>query len=109
MRTPIIAGNWKMYKTPAESVAFAQELIPRLTAFSTVERVICPTFLALVGVGVALQNTALKLGAQNTHWEDQGCVHHADFPGDVGGLGRICDHRAFRGAAVSRGNRRNHQ
>ena len=50
MRTPIIAGNWKMHKTVAESVAFVRELAPRLAPFIGVERVVCPTFVALASV-----------------------------------------------------------
>ncbi len=71
-RTPIIAGNWKMYKSVQESVAFAQELAPRLSAYTTVERVVCPTFLALTAVAEALKGTAIGVGAQDAHWEAQG-------------------------------------
>lgn len=72
MRTPIIAGNWKMYKTASESEAFARELAPRLAAFTSVERVVCPTFVALDGVAKALKGTGVEVGAQGVHWEDQG-------------------------------------
>lgn len=72
MRIPIIAGNWKMYKNAAESVAFANELAPRLAAFSSVERVVCPTFLAIGGVAEALRETPVKVGAQNCHYKNEG-------------------------------------
>jgi triosephosphate isomerase (TIM) len=72
MRTPIIAGNWKMHKGVAESVDFAQALIPKLEPFTSVERVVCPTFLALAGVAEALKDTGIGVGAQNAHWEAQG-------------------------------------
>lgn len=72
MRTPIIAGNWKMHKTSAESVAFAQELIPQLAGVEAVECVIAPTFLSLVAVADAVKGTNLKVSAQNAHWESQG-------------------------------------
>jgi len=72
MRTPIIAGNWKMFKTVSEAVAFVQELAPRLESFSTVEKIVCPPFIALVPVAEALRGTAIKVGAQNMHWEKQG-------------------------------------
>lgn len=72
MRVPIIAGNWKMNKTLAESIDFVKALAPRLAPFSTVERVVCPTFVALAGVAEALRETPIKVGAQNMHWEDKG-------------------------------------
>ncbi len=71
-RTPIIAGNWKMHKRVQESVTFAQELAPRLAACPTVERVVCPTFLALAAVAEALAGTDIGVGAQDAHWEAQG-------------------------------------
>jgi triosephosphate isomerase len=71
-RTPIIAGNWKMYKNVQEAAAFAQELAPRLAAYTTVERVVCPTFLALTAVADALKGTDIGVGAQDAHWEAQG-------------------------------------
>lgn len=71
-RTPIIAGNWKMYKTVQEAVAFVQELAPRLAAYRTVERVVCPTFLALTIVADCLKGTDIGVGAQDAHWEAQG-------------------------------------
>ena len=72
MRTSIIAGNWKMHKTVSESVDFANELAPRLAAFESVERVVCPTFLALAAVAQALKGTQIGVGAQDAHWEAQG-------------------------------------
>ncbi|MBE2270349.1 MAG: triose-phosphate isomerase [Anaerolinea sp.] len=65
MRQPIIAGNWKMYKTVQESVDFVRQLLPRIEPFGSVERVVCPTFLAVYPVAEALRGTALKVGAQN--------------------------------------------
>jgi triosephosphate isomerase len=72
MRTPVIAGNWKMYKTLAESVDFVRELAPKLAPFTNVERIVCPTFLALAAVAEALKGTAIHVGAQSAHWETQG-------------------------------------
>ena len=60
MRTPIIAGNWKMFKTVQESVDFVKELAPRLAPFDGVEMVVCPTFVALVGVADALKGTGVR-------------------------------------------------
>ncbi|MBN1963143.1 MAG: triose-phosphate isomerase [Anaerolineae bacterium] len=72
MRTPIIAGNWKMYKTPAEAEAFVRELAPQIAGFSTVERVVCPPYLAIPAVAAALAGTPVKVGAQDVHFEDEG-------------------------------------
>ncbi|HLY26888.1 MAG TPA: triose-phosphate isomerase, partial [Aggregatilineales bacterium] len=72
MRTPIVAGNWKMYKTPAEAVSFVQALRPALEPFSGAERVVCPPFIAIPGVKQALEGSPIKVGAQNMHWETQG-------------------------------------
>src|SRR5258708_4755944 len=72
MSLPIIAGNWKMYKTPDEAAAFAQALIPALSALDGVERVVCPPFVDIPGVKKALEGSPIKVGAQNVHWEAQG-------------------------------------
>ncbi|MEP6988414.1 MAG: triose-phosphate isomerase, partial [Chloroflexota bacterium] len=72
MRKPIIAGNWKMFKTVAESFSFACELAPRLAPFTGVDRVVCPTYVALVSVSDALKGTDIRVGAQSVHWEAQG-------------------------------------
>src|SRR5687768_1683747 len=71
-RTPIIAGNWKMFKTLAESVSFVEELAPQLAPFSGVERVVCPNFVALASVAEALSGTEVKVGAQQVHWKTEG-------------------------------------
>jgi triosephosphate isomerase (TIM) len=86
MRTPIIAGNWKMYKTIAEAEAFARELAPRLAPFTAAERVVCPPFVALPAVANALRGTDLKVGAQNAHWEDQGAYTSQIAPAMLQGL-----------------------
>jgi triosephosphate isomerase len=72
MRHPIIAGNWKMYKTLAEAISFVKELAPALAPFNAVERVVCPPFIALGGVSEALAGTGVAVGAQSVHWEAQG-------------------------------------
>ncbi len=72
MRTKIIAGNWKMNKTPAEAVALAQALIAEIGSVSGVERVIVPPFVALAGVAPVLAGSGIGLGAQNLHWADSG-------------------------------------
>lgn len=86
VRKPIIAGNWKMFKTHAESVAFVTELAPHLAPYTTVERVVCPTFVALVGVSGVLAGTGISVGAQNVHWEAQGAFTSQIAPPMLQGL-----------------------
>ncbi|MCC7354295.1 MAG: triose-phosphate isomerase [Anaerolineae bacterium] len=81
MRTPIIAGNWKMNKTIAEATALAQELRAGLAGLAGVEKVLCPAFPALAAVGDAIRSTDIGLGAQNRHWEEKGA-----FTGEVSPL-----------------------
>lgn len=78
MRKPIIAGNWKMHKTVTEAVALVKELSQLTADVKDTEVVICPPFTALFVIKEALSGTAIKLGAQNMHWEKQGA-----FTGEV--------------------------
>jgi triosephosphate isomerase len=77
-RKKLIAGNWKMNKTPADGVALAKELVAAAGKQADVEVVVCPPFTALDGVGKALEGSLLKLGAQNMHFEASGA-----FTGEV--------------------------
>ncbi|MBL8134948.1 MAG: triose-phosphate isomerase [Anaerolineae bacterium] len=86
MRTPIVAGNWKMYKTNSEAASFVRELALRIAAYSNVERVVCPPFVALAGVAEAVVGTPIKVGAQNVHWEDQGAYTSQIAPPMLVGL-----------------------
>jgi triosephosphate isomerase len=72
MRTPIIAGNWKMNKTVDEAVSLVREMRRGLNEVGGVDRVLCPPFVALTAVAELLKPTTIKLGAQNMHWEDKG-------------------------------------
>ena len=71
MRRPMIAGNWKMNKTPAETVALIQEL-KKIQPKGNVEVVVCPMTVSLFAAGAQLKGTEIKLGAQNVHFEDKG-------------------------------------
>ncbi|MFC7439915.1 triose-phosphate isomerase [Laceyella putida] len=71
MRTPVIAGNWKMHKTAEEAVSFVNE-VKRATLPVDVEAVLCAPFLALPAMVEATQGTSVGIGAQNVHWEEQG-------------------------------------
>ena len=72
MRKPILAGNWKMYKTPAEAVEFVRELRPMVAKYDNVDIVVCVPFTALPGVSQALVGSNIGVGAQNMHWADNG-------------------------------------
>lgn len=72
MRRPIVAGNWKMYKTAAEAASLVGELRPLVANVRDVDIVVCPTFTSLPAVAPALAGTNIALGAQNMHWEEGG-------------------------------------
>ncbi len=86
MRIPIIAGNWKMYKTPAEAEAFVKELAASLESFTSVERVVCPPYLAIPAVSAALKGTTIKVGAQDVHFEVEGAFTSRISPAMLQGL-----------------------
>lgn len=72
MRTPIIAGNWKMYKTTKESVDFVRQLADKFKGTVDREIVVCPVYLSIPGVVDALRFSNLQVGAQDAHWENEG-------------------------------------
>ena len=77
IRIPLIAGNWKMYKTIAEARAFAEEF-SKLYKDTDVRAAICAPFTQLVALKEAFAGTNVKLGAQNVHFEDEGA-----FTGEI--------------------------
>lgn len=72
MRTPIIAGNWKMNKTAVESVAFANEIKEALNQIEGVDIVFCPPAINVPGVAEAVKGTKIGLGVQNMYFEENG-------------------------------------
>lgn len=78
MRKPIIAGNWKMYKTASEATAFIEEVKTALPSQEKVDAVICAPALFLQNMVASAQNTDLKIGAQTMHEEEEGA-----FTGEV--------------------------
>jgi triosephosphate isomerase len=71
-RRPLIAGNWKMYKTAGESAETARQLVERVADVSDADIMIAPTFTALDSVFKVIQNSPVALGAQNLFWENEG-------------------------------------
>jgi len=78
MRTPLIAGNWKMFKTVHEAVVFVKELRPLVKDVADVEIVVGPPFTAIHAVAEAARNSNVGVAAQDMHWEREGA-----FTGEV--------------------------
>lgn len=78
MRTPMIAGNWKLHKTLDEATTLVKELIPAVADNDKVEIVVAPVFTALHKVAGAIAGSNIKLAAQNCYPEPQGA-----FTGEV--------------------------
>lgn len=81
MRTPLVAGNWKMNKTVEEARALVYAMSARLREIKGVEKVLCPPYPALQAVHALLEGSDLALGAQNMYWEEKGA-----FTGEVSPL-----------------------
>jgi len=79
-RTPLIAGNWKMYKTCGESVKSAQQLKSLVDDVIDTDIMIAPTFTSLHPVFSAIKGSRIDLGGQNLHWENEGA-----FTGEISG------------------------
>ena len=77
-RTPLIAGNWKMYKTVAEAEEFIQALLPRVSTADGVDVAICPSYLALPALIDSTRGSRVEVYAQNMHYADEGA-----FTGEV--------------------------
>ncbi len=77
-RRPLIAGNWKMHGTVAESASLAHSLKKRLSSGVDVDVLIIPPFTALAAVHQVVQHSEIRLGAQNVHPEPKGA-----FTGEV--------------------------
>jgi len=112
MRTPMIAGNWKMNTTVTEAVELVremhhgihsqrqtesvvcpaniclQDLEAGLDAISGVEKVICPPFVSLAAVREIIKGSSIKLGAQNLYFEEKGA-----YTGEISPLmlKELCD------------------
>jgi triosephosphate isomerase len=81
MRKPIIAGNWKMYKTIPEAKTLVSGMLSKLSGSNDVEVVFCPPFTALSTVKELIKGASCGLGAQDLYWKEQGA-----FTGEVSPL-----------------------
>lgn len=77
MRKKIVAGNWKMNMTPAQSVELINTLKDKINT-TEVDVVVCPPFVCLPAVLEAVKGTAIAVGAQNMHFEEKGA-----FTGEI--------------------------
>ncbi len=72
MRRPIMAGNWKMYKTIQETRAFFEKFNPLVASSTHCEIVICPTFVSLTTAAESTRGTRVEIGGQNLFWATEG-------------------------------------
>ncbi len=72
MRTPVIAGNWKLYKSAHETTQFLNELAPLVKETRRAEIVVCPPFVALPAAIAAARGSAIEVGAQDVFWLKEG-------------------------------------
>ncbi len=77
MRRPIIAGNWKMNNTKAQTYALLNDLVP-LVKDAEAEVVICVPYTSIWAAGDAIKGTNIHLGAENVHWAEKGA-----FTGEI--------------------------
>ncbi|MBQ8943438.1 MAG: triose-phosphate isomerase, partial [Clostridia bacterium] len=77
LRTPVIAGNWKMNNTPEETKALIAEMKP-LVAGADCKVVLCVPYIDLYAAMEAAQGSNIEIGAENCHWAEKGA-----FTGEV--------------------------
>jgi triosephosphate isomerase len=78
MRKPIVAGNWKMYKTPSQAIDFVKEVGNAFVSLTGIDLVLCAPFTALDRLGEAVAGKNIALGAQNMHFLTEGA-----FTGEI--------------------------
>ena len=78
MRVPVIAGNWKMYKTAGEAASFVRAFLPLVSGARGVEIVLAPAYLSIGTVAQLVRGTGIGVASQNVHFADEGA-----FTGEV--------------------------
>lgn len=81
MSRPLIAGNWKMFKTVSEAVTLINTIKAGVHSLVDIDIVVCPPFPSLPATSQALDGSKIDLGAQNMHYETEGA-----FTGEVSPL-----------------------
>ncbi|MGM9987721.1 MAG: triose-phosphate isomerase [Bacillaceae bacterium] len=87
MRKPIIAGNWKMFKTIGEAVSFVEAVKTQVPSSEKVDSVVCAQAILLPSIVEATKGTDLKIGAQNMHFEKSGAFTGETSPVALQDLG----------------------
>jgi triosephosphate isomerase (TIM) len=72
MRKKVMAGNWKMYKTPDQTRDFFRDFLPMVPGHDRDEIVVCPSFVNLPAALEAAKGSNVAIGAQNVHWKEEG-------------------------------------
>ena len=90
MRTPVIAGNWKMYKTADEAAAFVREFSPLVGDAAGVEIVLAPAFPSLAAVASLTRGTNVRVASQNVHFAEEGAYTGEVSPRMVRDTGAAC-------------------
>jgi triosephosphate isomerase len=78
MRKPLMAANWKMFKTPAETTEFFQSFLPLVAGAAGREIVVCAPFVDLAAALAAAEGSNVAVGAQNVFWANEGA-----FTGEI--------------------------
>jgi triosephosphate isomerase (TIM) len=99
LRRPVIAGNWKMYKTSAETRAFFEAFLPLVSASTHCDIVVAPPFTAIAAAVGAARGSAIGIAAQNLHWEREGA-----FTGEISA--RMLVDAGCRGVIIGHSERR---
>ncbi len=79
-RKPLIAANWKMYKTPIQATEFVRVFLPLVHNHTRDEIVLCPPFVDIAAVVAATHGSNVHVGGQNMHWQEEGA-----FTGEISG------------------------
>jgi triosephosphate isomerase (TIM) len=90
MRTPVIAGNWKLFKTIGEAISLVNDLKPLVAGIRGVEIIVAPVFTALSRVADELAGSNILLAAQDCYWEEEGAFTGEIAPGMLKDAG--CSH-----------------
>ncbi len=80
MRTPLMAGNWKMYKTPSQTAEFFQKFLPLVAHSSHCDILICPPAIDIPAAVEAARGSRVTVGGQNLFWEPEGA-----YTGEISG------------------------
>jgi triosephosphate isomerase (TIM) len=80
MRIPLMAGNWKLFKTPADTTAFVQKFLPLVEKSTHADIAICPPFVAIPAAVAAVAGSRVSVGGQNLFWAKDGA-----YTGEISG------------------------